>query len=93
MEDKPKLDPKLARPLHDLVMTMNTNPVRVGLILKGRPELLENVAKAAEILELMADREFKHNRNVNEVLALKFHVIRYIVRDISKQVIYVKISL
>ena len=28
LEDTPKLSPELARPLHDLVMMMNTHPVR-----------------------------------------------------------------
>merc|ERR1712061_64037 len=38
-----------------------------------------------QILELMSDREFTNRRDVNEVLSLKFHMIRYIVRDVQKQ--------
>ena len=65
---------------------MNTHPVRVALILKSEPILLENVAKVCQILELMSDREFKNRRDVNEVLSLKYHILHYIVKDIKKQV-------
>jgi hypothetical protein len=64
---------------------MNTNPVRIALVLKASPQLLDNVSKVVQILELMSDREFMNRRDVNEVLSLKFHIIRYIVRDIEKQ--------
>ena len=87
LEEKAKMPLKLAKPLHELVMITNTNPVRIGLELKARPELLEleNLEKMCQILELMSDREFKDRRDVNEVLSLKFHIIHYIVKDIKKQ--------
>jgi len=85
LEEKAKLDPALARPIHSLVMSMNTHPVRIALIMKSEPLLLENAAKVVQILELMSDREFTNRRDVNEVLSLKYHMIRYIVRDIQKQ--------
>ena len=75
---------KLAKPLHELVMITITNPVRIGLELKARPELLE-LEKICQILELMSDREFKDRRDVNEVLSLKFHIIHYVIKDIKKQ--------
>ena len=67
-------------------LQMNTHPVRIGLIVKEKPELLENIAKVCQILELMCDREFKNNRDVNEVLSLKYHMLHYICKDIKKQV-------
>ena len=39
-------------------MSMNTHPVRIALIMKSEPLLLENAAKVVQILELMSDREF-----------------------------------
>jgi hypothetical protein len=65
---------------------MNAHPVRVALILKEEPLLLSNLAKVCHILELMSDREFKNRRDVNEVLALKYHMLHYIIKDIKKQV-------
>ncbi len=47
--------------------------------------MLDSVAKACRILELMSDREFRDRRDVNEILSLKFHVIHYILKDVAKQ--------
>ncbi len=113
LEDEPKLPPKLAKPVHKLVMSvrkiasvmktvfqifvssppvrlsatlqMNTHPVRVALILKRDPDLLEGASVVCRILELMSDREFRHRRDVNEVLSLKFHVLHYVLADIVRQ--------
>ena len=65
---------------------MNTNPVRIAMLLKEYPELLANLPKVSQIVELMSDREFKNRRDVNEVLSLKYHMIHYILKDIIKQV-------
>ena len=66
---------------------MNTHPVKIAMILRDSAELLANLPKVCQILELMSDREFKNRRDVNEVLSLKYHIIHYIVKDIKKQVI------
>ena len=65
---------------------MNTHPVKIAMILKESPELLQNLSKVCQILESMSDREFKNRRDVNEVLSLKYHIIHYILKDIKKQV-------
>jgi len=64
---------------------MNTHPVRLGLILRENPILLENLSTTVNVLELMSDREFKDRRDVNEVLSLKYHMIHYILKDILRQ--------
>jgi len=84
-EEEPKLSPELAKPLHDLVMSMNTHPVRIGLKFRENPKLLENVTQIKKVLELMSDKEFKNRYDVNEVMSLKYHMIQYIVKDIEKQ--------
>jgi len=83
-EEKAKLPIELAKPLHQLVMLMNTHPVRVAITLKANPILFENLPTVCNILELMSDREFKNRRDVNEVLSLKFHILHYIVKDMKK---------
>lgn len=84
-EEEPKLSPELAKPLHDLVMMMNTHPVRVALKFRENPVLLSKVTQIRKVLELMSDREFKNRYDVNEVMSLKFHVLHFIVEDIEKQ--------
>lgn len=84
-EEKPKLSAELAKPLHDLVMFMNTHPVRIALKFKECPPLLDNITQVRKVLEMMSDREFKNRSDVNEVMSLKFHIIHYIVKDIEKQ--------
>lgn len=84
-EEEPKLSPELAKPLHDLVMMMNTHPVRVALKFRENPVLLTKVTQIRKVLELMSDREFKNRYDVNEVMSLKFHVLQFIVEDIEKQ--------
>ena len=65
---------------------MNTHPVRIGLIMKNTPIMLENIGQVCHTLEEMSERQFKDRRDVNEILSLKFHIIYYIVKDIEKQV-------
>ncbi|XP_023326943.1 ankyrin repeat and MYND domain-containing protein 2 [Eurytemora carolleeae] len=80
LEDEPKLPAKLAHPLYKMVMSMNTHPVRISMIVRADPLLLENLDKVTAVLELMSDKEFKHRYDVNEILSLKFHMIKYILK-------------
>jgi len=84
-EEEPKLSPSLAKPLHNLVMSMNTHPVRIALKFREDPKLLQNVGMIRKVLEMMSDREFQNRYDVNEVMSLKYHIIHYIVKDIEKQ--------
>ncbi len=84
-EETAKLPLALAKPIHNLVMSMNSHPVKVAMIIKSQEELLNNLPTVVKILELMSEREFKNRTDVNEVLSLKFHMLYYIVKDIMKQ--------
>lgn len=86
LEETAKLPLAMAKPIHELVMTMNSHPVKVAMVLKKYPEqLFENLPTLVKILELMSEREFKNRRDVNEVLSLKYHMLYYITKDIMKQ--------
>jgi len=85
LETEPKLPLHLAKSVYKIVMSMNTNPVKVGLILREDPKLLENIKKVSNVLELMSDKQFKDRYDVNEVLSLKFHMLHYIINDIKKE--------
>lgn len=84
LETEPKLPLSLAKPLHGLVQTMNMHPVRVALILRDDPSMLEGVVKVCNILEEMSDREFK-SKDVNETLSLKYHILHYYLKDVARQ--------
>ena len=47
LEEKPKLSPELAKPLHDLVMMMNTNPVRLEFLNNIFDEILKALFRVA----------------------------------------------
>jgi len=85
LQTEARLAPELAAPLHKLVMSMNTHPVRIAFNFRDNPKLLENITQIRKVLEMMSDREFKNRTDVNEVMSLKYHIIHYIVKDIEKQ--------
>lgn len=85
LEDEPKLPQKLAKPLHKLIMSMNSHPVKIAYHFRDSPVLLDNISKARKVLEMMSEKEFKDRKDVNEVLSLKYHILHYIVKDIEKQ--------
>jgi len=85
LEETAKLPLQLAKPLHKLVMSMNSHPVRIAYFFRDDPALLENVSKIRKVLELMSQKEFKNRKDVNETLSLKYHVLQCIVKDIEKQ--------
>ena len=64
---------------------MNSHPVKVAMVIKSYPELLDNLPTLVKILELMSEREFKNRRDVNEVLSLKYHMLYFITKDMKKQ--------
>jgi len=84
-EENAKLPLAMAQPLHKLVMTMNSHPVKIAIFLKNNPDLYDNLPILVKILELMSEKEFKNRRDVNEVLSLKYHMLYFIVKDIQKE--------
>ncbi|XP_040574860.1 ankyrin repeat and MYND domain-containing protein 2 [Lepeophtheirus salmonis] len=85
LEKEAKLHYTLAKHIHKLVLNMNIHPVNLGLFVKKNKELLDNLPKVTQILESMSAREFQNRNDVNEVLALKFHMIHYILKDAQQQ--------
>jgi len=84
-ESEAKLPIHLAKPLYRIAMSMNTNPVRVGMIFKEEPKMLQEITKVRKVLELLCDKEFKSRNDVNEILSLKYHILHYIVKAIEKE--------
>ncbi|XP_020566163.1 ankyrin repeat and MYND domain-containing protein 2 isoform X2 [Oryzias latipes] len=76
LEKEPKLPPKLAGPLHKIIMSTNLNPVRMVLLVKENPLLAEAEAleKCRRVMELISEKCIKQ-QDMNEVLAMKMHFI------------------
>ncbi|KAM9807080.1 ankyrin repeat and MYND domain-containing protein 2a [Syngnathus typhle] len=76
LEKEPKLPPKLAGPLHKIIMTTNLNPVKMVLLVKENPLLASPSAldKCRRVMELICEKCIKQ-RDMNEVLAMKMHYI------------------
>ncbi|XP_019734138.1 ankyrin repeat and MYND domain-containing protein 2, partial [Hippocampus comes] len=76
LEKEPKLPPKLAGPLHKIIMSTNLNPVKMVLLVKENPLLASPSAldKCRRVMELICEKCMKQ-RDMNEVLAMKMHYI------------------
>ncbi|XP_063041192.1 ankyrin repeat and MYND domain-containing protein 2-like [Engraulis encrasicolus] len=72
-ELEPKLPPKLAAPLHKIIMTTNLNPVKMVMLVKESPLLAEVGAleKCYRVMDLLCEQQ----QDMNEVLAMKMHYI------------------
>ncbi|XP_031432684.1 ankyrin repeat and MYND domain-containing protein 2a [Clupea harengus] len=76
LEREPKLAPKLAGPLHKIIMSTNLNPVKMVLLVQENPMLAEPDAleKCSHVMELICEKCVKQ-QDMNEVLAMKMHYI------------------
>ncbi|XP_051921850.1 ankyrin repeat and MYND domain-containing protein 2a [Hippocampus zosterae] len=76
LEKEPKLPPKLAGPLHKIIMSINLNPVKMVLLVKENPLLASPSAldKCCRVMELICEKCMKQH-DMNEVLAMKMHYI------------------
>ncbi|XP_056154879.1 ankyrin repeat and MYND domain-containing protein 2-like [Lampris incognitus] len=76
LEREPKLPPKLAGPLHKIIMTTNLNPVKMVLLVKENPLLVDVAAleKCYRVMDLLCEQCVKQ-QDMNEVLAMKMHYI------------------
>uniref|UniRef100_A0A8C1FL28 Ankyrin repeat and MYND domain containing 2a n=2 Tax=Cyprinus carpio TaxID=7962 RepID=A0A8C1FL28_CYPCA len=76
LEKEPKLPPKLAGPLHKIIMSTNPNPVKIVMLVKENPLLMdvEALEKCRKVLELICEKCIKQ-QDMNEVLAMKMHYL------------------
>ncbi|XP_060798831.1 ankyrin repeat and MYND domain-containing protein 2-like [Neoarius graeffei] len=76
LEKEPRLPPKLAGPLHKIIMTTNLNPVKMVMMVKENPLLVDIVAleKCYRVMDLLCEQCLKQ-QDINEVLAMKMHYI------------------
>ncbi|MBN3281049.1 ANKY2 protein, partial [Polyodon spathula] len=81
LDKEAKLPPKLAGPLHKVIMTANLHPVKIVMMVR-ESALLADVAalgKCYRVLDLICEKCIKQ-RDMNEVLAMKMHYISFILQ-------------
>ncbi|TDH04457.1 hypothetical protein EPR50_G00152290 [Perca flavescens] len=76
LEKEPRLPPRLAGPLHKVIMTTNLNPVKIVLLVKEHPVLVDMTAleKCYQVMDMLCEQCVKQE-DINEVLAMKMHYI------------------
>ncbi|KAM6958810.1 ankyrin repeat and MYND domain-containing protein 2-like [Aplochiton taeniatus] len=76
LEREPKLPPKLAEPLHKIIMTTNLHPVKMVMLVRESPLLVDVAAleKCYQVMDLLCEQCVKQ-QDMNEVLAMKMHYI------------------
>ncbi|XP_061764337.1 ankyrin repeat and MYND domain-containing protein 2-like isoform X2 [Nerophis ophidion] len=76
LEREPRLPPGLAAPLHKIIMTTNLNPVKLVMLVRENPVLVDVGAleKCSQVMDLLCEQCVKQ-QNMNEVLAMKMHYI------------------
>ncbi|KAJ8354516.1 hypothetical protein SKAU_G00220830 [Synaphobranchus kaupii] len=81
LEKEPKLPPKLAGPLHKIIMSTNLNPVKIVMLVKENPLLVvvESLEKCYRVMDLICEKCVKQ-QDMNEVLAMKMHYISCILQ-------------
>ena len=83
VEKEPKLRRELATPLYRFTMVVNLNPVRLSMFLRQSPELLKNADSIVRVLDLLCEKMMKQ-RETDEVMALRFHYLAFLVRQVAK---------
>ncbi|XP_074469430.1 ankyrin repeat and MYND domain-containing protein 2-like isoform X2 [Sebastes fasciatus] len=76
LEREPRLPPRLAGPLHKIIMTTNLNPVKIVLLVKENIALVdvEALEQCYQVMDLLCEQCVKQ-QDMNEVLAMKMHYI------------------
>ncbi|XP_071356360.1 ankyrin repeat and MYND domain-containing protein 2-like isoform X2 [Trachinotus anak] len=76
LEREPKLPARLAGPLHKIIMTTNLNPVKIVMLVREEPVLVdvEALEKCYQVMDLLCEQCVKQ-QDMNEVLAMKMHYI------------------
>ncbi|XP_022916018.2 ankyrin repeat and MYND domain-containing protein 2 [Onthophagus taurus] len=82
-QTKPYLPPFLCEGFHKFISTVNIHPVRLALNIQGIPGLLDHMDEIKNVLEMMCKKQMK-GRESNEVMAMKFHYLGFMVDSLSK---------
>ncbi|XP_076033194.1 ankyrin repeat and MYND domain-containing protein 2 isoform X2 [Oratosquilla oratoria] len=85
LEKEPKLPKSVADPLYHLIMQVTLHPVHIALTLEKSQVLMDNIVKAYKVLDLLCEKEYKRQENVNEVISMKFHYLSQVLKTLEKE--------
>jgi hypothetical protein len=83
-QKEPYLPATLCDSFHKFVIQPNVHPVRVALNLQKFGIISEHFLTVKKVLDLMTEKEFQKKSDVNELMALKYHYLGWIVSEICK---------
>lgn len=83
-QTEPALPVTLLDSFHKFVIHPNIHPVRVCLNVQQYGIVSEQFKTIQKVLELMTEREMKRSSEVNEPMAMKYHYLGWIIKEIIK---------
>lgn len=84
LQTEPSLPPILLESFHKFVIQPNIHPVRICLNLQQFGIVSDYFTTVQKVLDLMTEREMKKSKDVNELMAFKYHYLSWIVKEIIK---------
>lgn len=82
LQTEPSLSSTLLDSFHKFLIQPNIHPVRVCLNLQQFGIVSEHYKTIRKVLELMTEREMKRPKEVNELMAFKYHYLAWIVKEV-----------
>lgn len=83
LQKEPHLPPATLNAFHKFVIDTNLHPVRIVLNLQNLG-LLKYLPGLRKSLELMCEKEMKKSSDINELMAFKFHYLKWIVSELMR---------
>lgn len=83
-QTEPYLPVTLLDSFHKFIIQPNIHPVRVSLNLQKFGIISEHFVTVKKVLDMMTEREFQKKSDINELMALKYHYLGYIINEICK---------
>ncbi|KAI8123451.1 hypothetical protein FF38_08854 [Lucilia cuprina] len=83
LQKEPHIPAALLNAFHKFVVETNLHPVRIVLNLQNLG-LLKHLPGLRKALELMCEKEMKKSSDVNELMAFKYHYLRWIISELMR---------
>ncbi|XP_037938005.1 ankyrin repeat and MYND domain-containing protein 2-like [Teleopsis dalmanni] len=82
-QTEPILPPSTLQSFHSFVIEVNLHPVRIALNLQSLG-LIKYMSGLKRALELLSEKEMTKSHDVNELMAFKYHYLRWILSEIMR---------
>ncbi|XP_055914217.1 ankyrin repeat and MYND domain-containing protein 2 [Eupeodes corollae] len=83
-QKEPCLPPQLLDSFHKFVIEVNLHPVRIALNLQRNGNLIKHLPKLKKVLQLMTEKEMHKKCDINELMAFKYHYLRWTISEIMR---------